>query len=84
MNMTKGVRRATAMLALAGMIGVASPVLAQQAANDGVQVGKMSSLRNLVPEEQLEAAATQQYSSLKQQAQQQGALAPENHPQVKR
>lgn len=84
MDMTKGVQRAAAMLALISMIGTASPVFAQQAAGEGVQVDKMSPLRNLVPEEQLEAAATQQYSSLKQQAEQQNALAPESHPQVKR
>lgn len=84
MYMTKGGQRAAAMLALAGMIGVVSPVFAEQAANEGVQVGKMSSLRNLVPEEQLEAAATQQYFAIKQQAQQQNVLVPESHPQVKR
>lgn len=53
-------------------------------APDGVKVGKMSSLRKLVPEEQLEAQALQQYTSLKMQAQQQGALGPEQHPQVAR
>lgn len=84
MYMTKDGQRAAAMLALAGMIGVVSPVFAEQAANEGVQVGKMSSLRNLVPEEQLEAAATQQYFAIKQQAQQQNVLVPESHPQVKR
>ncbi|TCS37887.1 peptidase M48-like protein [Paucimonas lemoignei] len=79
-------RRLAITLALAGMTSAAAPVWAQQpqAASDGVQVGKMSSLRNLVPEEQLEAAATQQYVAIKQQAQQQNILLPENHPQVKR
>ncbi|MDB5729781.1 MAG: family peptidase [Noviherbaspirillum sp.] len=51
---------------------------------DGVKVDKMSPLRNLVPESQLEAAAMQQYASIKQQAQQHGALAPDNHPQTQR
>lgn len=50
--------------------------------NDGVKVGKMSGLRNLVPAEQLEAQAAQQYNAMKQQAQQQKALGPDNHPQV--
>jgi predicted Zn-dependent protease len=77
-------KRLTAVLALACLLGASVPGQAQQAASDGVQVGKMSSLRNLVPEEQLEAAATQQYVELKQQAQQHNALAPESHPQVKR
>jgi predicted Zn-dependent protease len=51
---------------------------------DGVKVGKMSGLRKLVPEQQLEAQALQQYGGLKTQAQQQGALASEQHPQVRR
>jgi predicted Zn-dependent protease len=51
---------------------------------DGVKVDEMSRLRNLVPEAQLEAAAQQQYASIKQQAQQQRALAPDDHPQVQR
>jgi predicted Zn-dependent protease len=55
-----------------------------QVSRDGVTVDEMSPLRNLVPEDQLEAAAVQQYASIKQQAQRQGALAPDNHPQVER
>lgn len=51
---------------------------------DGVKIGKMSNLRKLVPEQQLEAQALQQYAGLKMQAQQQGALASEQHPQVQR
>lgn len=81
--------RVASLLALLCVLGVAVPGQAQQSAEaakteEGVKVGKMSSLRNLVPEEQLEAAATQQYTAMKQQAQQQNALAPDNHPQVKR
>jgi predicted Zn-dependent protease len=53
-------------------------------AQDGVQVDKMSPLRNLVPESSLEAAASQQYTSIKQKAEQQGALASDNHPQTRR
>lgn len=55
-----------------------------QPAADGVKVGKMSSLRNLVPETQLEAQALQQYTGMKTQAQQQGALGSDHHPQVVR
>lgn len=51
---------------------------------DGVQVDKMSPLRKLVPEAELEAAAVQQYTGIKQQAGQQGALAADDHPQVQR
>ena len=51
---------------------------------DGVKVEKMSPLRKLVPEGELETAALQQYDGLKQQASQKGALVPEDHPQVQR
>jgi predicted Zn-dependent protease len=51
---------------------------------DGVKLDKMSPLRNLVPESQLETAAVQQYASIKQQARQHGALAPDDHPQTER
>jgi len=49
-----------------------------------VDVGKPSSLRNLVPADQLEGSAAQQYGDLKRQAAAKGALAPDNHPQVRR
>ncbi len=55
-----------------------------QAAPDGVQVDEMSPLRKLMPAQQLEAQALQQYTSMKTQAQQQGALVPNHHPQVVR
>lgn len=53
-------------------------------APDGVKVEKMSPLRNLVGEEELEAAALEQYTGIKQQAAQQRALVPESDPQVQR
>jgi len=49
-----------------------------------VDVGKPSALRNLVPAGQLEGSAAQQYGELKRQAAAKGALAPEQHPQVRR
>lgn len=68
--------------------GIGSPAaLAKdraQGANDGVKVDSMSPLRKLVPEEQIEALALEQYSSMKQQAGKLGALAPDKHPQVER
>jgi Zn-dependent protease with chaperone function len=64
-------------LSLAGAAATA-PALAQ------VDVGPPSRARGLVPAEELEAAATQQYSEMMAQARQQGALAPENHPQLQR
>lgn len=58
----------------------AAPVLAQE----GVQVGKPSALRQLVPAEQLEGQARQQYREMLRQAASQNALAPDDHPQVRR
>ncbi len=56
--------------------GAAAPVLAQ------VRVGEASRLRNLVPADEIEGAATGEYSKLLQEAKQQGALAPERSPQL--
>ena len=49
---------------------------------DGVDVGEASSLRTLVPAEELEKTAANQYNQLKRSAAQKGALAPDNHPQL--
>ncbi len=54
------------------------PALAQ------VDVGDASRLRQLVPAETLEGAATQQYSQMLAQARAKNALAPDNHPQLHR
>jgi predicted Zn-dependent protease len=62
-------------VAAAGAVLVA-PAMAQ------VQVGPASRMRNLVPADELEAAATQEYTKLLAQARQQGALAPESSPQL--
>lgn len=77
-------RRIATCLVLACLSGVAMPGQAQQDAAEGVKVDKMSPLRNLVPESQLEAAAVEQYTSIKQQARQQNVLVPESHPQMQR
>ncbi|HJV83309.1 MULTISPECIES: M48 family metallopeptidase [Oxalobacteraceae] len=60
------------------------PTLAQTQAEDGVKVGKPSALRKLVPEDQVEATALQQYTGIKQQASRKGALVPDSDPQVVR
>ncbi|MBK6005484.1 M48 family metallopeptidase [Ramlibacter ginsenosidimutans] len=57
---------------------VAAPVFAQ------VNVGPPSSMRSLVPAEELEQAATQQYGELLEQARSKNALAPDNNPQLQR
>ena len=67
-----------ALIVLASL-AVALPVLA-----DGVDVGKPSSVRNLVPAGALENQAAQQYGQLKRQAAAKGALGPDDHPQVRR
>jgi Zn-dependent protease with chaperone function len=64
-------------LAVAGA-AAATPALAQ------VDVGGPSRARGLVPAEEIEAASQQQYSEMLAKARQQGALAPDNHPQLQR
>jgi predicted Zn-dependent protease len=51
---------------------------------DGVQVDDRSGLAKLVPADQIEEAAGEQYREMLKQAAQQRALAPESHPQVVR
>lgn len=63
---------------VAAAAAAAGPVLAQ------VNVGESSALRNLVPADELEYAAAQQYGQLLEQARAKRALAPESHPQLQR
>ena len=84
-------RRRFGAALLAGTATAALPALAQQqqptAANDfGVRsdVGKESRFAKLVPADQVERAATQQYAQLMRTAADKQALAPDNHPQVQR
>jgi Zn-dependent protease with chaperone function len=49
-----------------------------------VDVGGASSLRNLVPAEELEKASVQEYAKLLAEAKAKGALAPQTHPQLQR
>jgi Zn-dependent protease with chaperone function len=67
-----------ALIACLALI-LAPPVLA-----DGVEVGKPSSLRALVPAAAMERQAAQEYAQLKRQAQARRALGPDEHPQVLR
>ena len=53
-------------------------------AREGVDVGSTSALAKLVPADQIEQAAAQQYVQMQQQAIQQKALAPPDHPQAVR
>jgi predicted Zn-dependent protease len=73
-------------LLLAAPVFVLAQAQADPAANadPGIRVEKPSQLRNLVPAEQLERAATQQFNQMKRDAANKGALAPAGHPQLVR
>ena len=73
-------RRLFSAALLAGAGAAAVPALAQ----DGVQedVGKTSRFAKLVPAEDVERAASSQYAQMRQEAAQQRALAPADHPQL--
>ncbi len=66
------------------LLGLGASLALPALARDGVEVDKQSQLAKLVPAEQVEAAAAQQYQQMLQQAAQQRALAPDKHPQVVR
>ena len=51
-------------------------------AREGVEVGKTSGFTKLVPAEQVEGSANQQYAQLLKQAKDKNALAPDDHPEV--
>lgn len=74
-----------ALCAAAAWVALAMPLTVSQAwAREGVEVGKESTFTRLVPAEEVEAAAQQQYAKLVQDARNQRALLPDNHPQVVR
>lgn len=54
------------------------------ATNAQVDVGQASGLRKLVPAQQLEQAAARQYRGMLEEARRQRALAPDDHPQLRR
>jgi Zn-dependent protease with chaperone function len=78
LNTARGPWQARRGFVLAGLAGAALPAAAQ------VDVGKASSLRKLVPADQIERAGSQQFVQTVQEAQQQRALLPKDHPQVQR
>ena len=67
-----------AFLLATGSAVVAAPALAQ------VDVGPSSNLRKLVPAQELETSAAQQYAQLLAEAKAKGALAPQGTPQLQR
>lgn len=72
-------RRLFGQAAIASAATVALPALGQ-----GIDVGKESRFTKLVPAEQVEQAAAQQYKQMIQEAAKKKALAPAEHPQVVR
>lgn len=68
-----------------GSVASAQDSVAPRAAEpSGIEVGRLSTMRNLVPAAELEQAAGQQYQQLKQKASQTHALADTDNPQLQR
>jgi predicted Zn-dependent protease len=67
-----------------GLFGLGAASAWPAWANEGVDVGKSSRLAKLVPAQQVEQAAAQQFVQIQQQARRKNALAPEGHPQLVR
>ncbi len=83
-------RRRFGVVLLAGGAAAALPAAAQQPAANvddaGVRrdVGRESQFAKLVPADQVERAAAQQYTQMTREASEQRALAGDDHPQVQR
>lgn len=58
--------------------------LPQAWAREGVEVGKNSAFTKLIPAEEVERTAAQQYLQIQQQAASKHALLPKDHPQLQR
>ena len=65
-------------------LAIAATLALAVQAREGVEVGKNSAFADLVPAEEVEKAAVQQYRALQQQASQRRALLAGKHPQVQR
>ena len=72
------------LLAAGNTVAAVASGVVPAVAQAQVDVGPSSGLRKLVPAEDLENAATQQYAKLLSDARAQGALAPPNAPQLLR
>ena len=71
-------------VAAACLLALPAALLSPALARDGVDVGNNSAFSRLVPAENVERSAGQQYAQLLQKAAEQRALAPATHPQVLR
>jgi predicted Zn-dependent protease len=74
----------TTLFAVGLITAFALPALAKDEPpkQEGVNVGKTSSFAKLVPAEQVERQAAQQFEQMKQQARSQNALAPDSDPRL--
>ncbi len=79
MKKLKHIALCAALLASVGTVQAQDKVV-----QDGIAVKPLSRVRVLVPEEQMNEAASQQYREMLSQAQQKGALVAATDPQVKR
>jgi predicted Zn-dependent protease len=75
---------AALLIAAASLVASTSAPAQQPTTADGVQVGKPSAVARLVPAEQLERMAGEQYAQMMREAAGKGALLPAEHPQVQR
>ena len=74
------VARRSRPVRLRGIVLAVAWAVCAHALAQGVNVGEPSKLRKLVPAEQLEQTATQEYEQLKRQAAAKQALAGGDHP----
>jgi predicted Zn-dependent protease len=84
LNCAQSSRRLFTTALLAGSATAVLPAIAQDASGLREDVGKESRFSKLVPAEQVEAAAAQQYQQMLREASGQRALAGAEHPQVVR
>ena len=79
----KKLKQLAVAMAMIATLGTAQ-AQQEQVVQDGIAVKPLSRVRVLVPEEQMNEAAAQQYQAMISEASQKGALVPATHPQVKR
>jgi predicted Zn-dependent protease len=71
-------------LSLFAAVGTVGAQDSGKVVQDGIAVEPLSRTRKIIPEEQLNEAAAQQYTQMMSQAQQKGVLLPPSHPEVQR
>ncbi|WP_159696549.1 M48 family metallopeptidase [Massilia sp. 9I] len=87
MTKLKHLAASLSLFAVVGTVGVGDAFARDDrntTVQDGIAVRPLSRLSKLVPAEQLNQAAAQQYTQMMSQAQQKGVLLPPSHPEVQR